>query len=76
MIFTIAIDTDCPAFDDNKLGEVARILAAQAEKMSRFANEDTWSDILRDSHGYAVGRAELGRVGVAAMSRHVHSMGH
>lgn len=53
MRFTLTIDTDSAAFDDNRAHEIARILREIAGKVEESA--DGFSDKVRDFNGNICG---------------------
>lgn len=59
MKFELHIECDNAVFQGTVLGEVARILKSEAEKMARFGDEEIWDNTLFDLNGNKVGRATL-----------------
>ena len=59
MKFTLTLDTDNAAFEDDRGQEIARILKQTAQRMTRMAGATGFSFPIRDTNGNTVGRADL-----------------
>jgi hypothetical protein len=60
--FTITIQCENAAFEDDPLGEISRILAIEAKRLALWAGDNPrprWSDTLLDVNGNVVGSACL-----------------